>query len=151
MSADAETTIRSLREQLEWANAMNASLDADNMRLIAERNMLRSALDLPDPAPGPLDAPTGAEERLVVYLNTNITMSRGKAAAHAVHAALTAFGVHHGGPVIVLGAKPRDIEKMRVAIHDEGHTELAPGTLTAGTDWAPLNPAPTASPHTGEV
>lgn len=73
---------------------------------------------------------------LKIYMNTNIKeWSRGKYAAHAVHAALTAMGVHHGGAVIVLGAKPREIEKMKVSIRDEGRTELEPGTLTAGTNY----------------
>jgi PTH2 family peptidyl-tRNA hydrolase len=142
MGASEEPSIAELRNQLERARAVNASLNADNVRLLAENNMLRSAVGIPAPESGPIDAPTGSEEKLRIFLNTNITMSRGKAAAHAVHAALTAFGVHHGGPVIVLGAKPRDIEKMRVAIHDEGHTELAPGTLTAGTDWSPIDHVP---------
>jgi PTH2 family peptidyl-tRNA hydrolase len=78
-----------------------------------------------------------ADDKLRIFMNTNITMSRGKYAAHAVHAALTAFGVHPDIPVVVLGAKPRDIEAMRVSIHDHGTTELEPGTLTAGTDYVP--------------
>lgn len=142
--ARLEAELAASQRRLAWAETMNASLDAANVRLIHERDMLRSALGVPQPALGPLSAPAGSDERLAIYLNTNITMSRGKAAAHAVHAALTAFGVHHGGPVIVLGSKPRDIEKMRVAIRDEGRTELTPGTLTAGTDWAPLWPAKAA-------
>lgn len=77
------------------------------------------------------------QKKLVIHLNTNIKMSRGKAAAHAVHAALMAAGVHPDIPVVVLGSKPRDIEKMRTHIHDAGHTELEPGTLTAGTEWNP--------------
>jgi len=36
---------------------------------------------------------------------------------------------------VVLGAKPNAIKKMRTQVHDAGHTELAPGTLTSGTDW----------------
>ena len=80
------------------------------------------------------DAPT-QPEKVRIYMNTNIKVSRGKYAAHAVHAALTAFGVHPGTPVVVLGAKPRDIENMRISIHDAGKTELEPGTLTAGTNW----------------
>jgi PTH2 family peptidyl-tRNA hydrolase len=82
------------------------------------------------------------EPKLRIYLNTNAKMTRGKAAAHAVHAALTAAGVHPGIPVVVLGAKPREIEAMRTSIRDEGRTELEPGTLTAGTDWRPTTPAP---------
>lgn len=80
-----------------------------------------------------------SEEKIVIYMNDNLgkRWSRGKYAAHAVHAVLTAFGIHPGIPVVVLGAKPRDIEKMRVVIHDHGKTELEPGTLTAGTDYTP--------------
>lgn len=76
-------------------------------------------------------------DKIVIYLNTNAKMSRGKAAAHAVHAALTAAGVHPGIPVVVLGGKPRDIEQMHTHIRDAGRTELEPGTLTAGTNWRP--------------
>lgn len=80
-------------------------------------------------------------EPMKIYMNSNINKwSRGKYAAHAVHAALTAMGVHPGVPVVVLGAKPRDIEEMRVVIHDAGKTELEPGTLTAGTDYEPYEP-----------
>lgn len=83
------------------------------------------------------EIPEAEEPKVKIYMNTNITMSRGKFAAHAVHAALMAAGVHPGIPIVVLGAKPRDIENMRTSIHDEGRTELEPGTLTAGTDWNP--------------
>lgn len=76
-----------------------------------------------------------APARLVIYVNSDAKMSRGKYAAQAVHAALMALGVHHGGAVVVLGAKARDIEKLPVVIRDAGLTELEPGTLTAGTDW----------------
>lgn len=72
-------------------------------------------------------------ERMVIYANSNVT--RGKFAAAAVHAALTAIGAHHGGPVIVLGAKPSEIEKHATVIRDAGKTEVEPGTVTAGTDW----------------
>lgn len=81
--------------------------------------------------------PDMEQPTLRIFYNTNTTMSRGKLAAHAVHAALKAFGVHPGIPVVVLGGKPRDIEKMRSHIHDAGHTELEPGTLTCGTDYVP--------------
>lgn len=86
-----------------------------------------------------LDASTqpdhGKPEKLRIYINRNIDVTPNKRAAHAVHAALTAFGVHPGVKVIVLDAGPTKIEAMRVSIHDAGHTELEPGTLTAGTDW----------------
>jgi PTH2 family peptidyl-tRNA hydrolase len=73
--------------------------------------------------------------RIRIFVNTNLTWSRGKMAAHVAHAALTAAGVHPGVPIVVLGAKPRDIEKMSTVMRDEGRTELEPGTLTAGTDY----------------
>jgi len=76
-----------------------------------------------------------AGERLVVVVNSNLTMSRGKAAAQAIHAALMLLGVHHGGPVIVLGGKPTDIGVMPIRIHDAGMTEVARGALTAGAEW----------------
>lgn len=75
------------------------------------------------------------DDKLRIFYNTNITMSRGKLAAHAVHAALTAAGVHPDIPVVVLGAKPRDIAEMCTSIRDNGVTELDPGTLTTGTDF----------------
>ena len=79
----------------------------------------------------------GTPEKLRIYVNRKIkdTATPNKIAAHAVHAALTAFGVHPGVKVVVLDKGPTAIEKMRVAIHDAGHTELEPGTLTAGTNW----------------
>ncbi|SDH38364.1 hypothetical protein [Microbacterium sp. 77mftsu3.1] len=80
-------------------------------------------------------SPAPADDRIVVRYNTNVDMSRGKMAAHVAHAVLTAAGVHPGGPIIVLGGKPRDIEQMTTVMHDEGRTELEPGTLTTGTDF----------------
>lgn len=86
-----------------------------------------------------MSADAGDEQKLRIFYNTNIAMSRGKLAAHAVHAALTAFGVHPDIPVVVLGAKPRVIEQMRTHIRDAGRTELEPGTLTTGTDYVPAD------------
>jgi len=84
------------------------------------------------------------EDKIVIYMNDSLgkRWSRGKYAAHAVHAALEAFGVHPGLPVVVLGSKPRAIKRMRVFIRDEGRTELEPGTLTAGTDYNPPSSRP---------
>lgn len=77
----------------------------------------------------------GVRQKLRIYINRKLDISPNKRAAHAVHAALEAFGVHPGVKVIVLDAGPTKIEEMRVSIHDAGHTELEPGTLTAGTNW----------------
>ena len=77
----------------------------------------------------------GVRDKLRIYINRGLNITPNKRAAHAVHAALEAFGVHPGVKVIVLDAGPTKIEEMRVSIRDAGHTELEPGTLTAGTNW----------------
>ncbi len=66
-----------------------------------------------------------------VLLNSNVTMSRGKAASQAVHAALMAFGVPHGR-VVVLGARPEEVAAMDHVVRDAGRTEVEAGTMTAG-------------------
>jgi PTH2 family peptidyl-tRNA hydrolase len=82
------------------------------------------------------------EDRLKIIVNDRVTMSRGKYAAQAVHAALMAFGVHHGGPVIVLGGSPAEIEECAIQIRDAGRTEVEQGTLTAGAAEIPTEPEP---------
>jgi len=79
----------------------------------------------------------GRPEKLRIYLNRYLKgqASTNKLAAHAVHAALEAFGVHPGVRVVVLDAGPTKMEAMTTVIHDAGYTELTPGTLTASTDW----------------
>lgn len=79
--------------------------------------------------------PDGPEKRLVIRVNSNAKMSRGKAAAHAVHAALKLYGIEYDHPVIVIGGKPDEILAQNVHIRDAGRTELEPGTLTAGASW----------------
>ncbi len=79
--------------------------------------------------------PHGKPEKLRIYINRNLDITPNKRAAHAVHAALEAFGVHPGVKVIVLDKGPTVINTMRTFIVDAGHTELEPGTLTAGTNW----------------
>lgn len=76
----------------------------------------------------------GPEVRIL--LNNNITMTRGKAASQAVHAALMAFDVPHGR-VVVLGGKPAEIAQMQVQVRDAGRTEIESGTLTAGATLYP--------------
>ena len=74
-------------------------------------------------------------ERLVIRINQDVKMTRGKAAAQAVHAALLACDAHPGVPVIVLGGKRAEIEAMPIRVRDAGRTEVEPGTLTAGAQW----------------
>jgi PTH2 family peptidyl-tRNA hydrolase len=126
-------------QEAAWNEAAGCLTDLVVAAVIRGLNPYSVITDMA-PQGAPASDSTGAM-KLKIFLNTNITMSRGKYAAHAVHAALTAFGVHPGTPVVVLGAKPRDIENMRVSIRDEGRTELQPGTLTAGTDWPNTHPA----------
>lgn len=69
-------------------------------------------------------------ERLTIHTNKNV--SRGKAAAAAVHAALAHYGIEHGA-VIVLSASPGAIERQcSQVVYDAGRTEVKPGTVTAG-------------------
>lgn len=75
------------------------------------------------------------EEPLRIFWNKNLRgkISPGKLAAHAAHAALAAYGITYTHPIVVLGAGLGAIEKMPVVIRDAGLTELAPGTVTCGT------------------
>lgn len=72
-----------------------------------------------------------AKKNVRIYLNRNVKMSPGKAAAQAVHAALAAYGIEHGS-VFVLDGGPNKLNAMDVQVHDAGLTEVDPGTLTAG-------------------
>jgi len=73
--------------------------------------------------------------RIVVYLNKNVDMSPGKAAAQAVHAVLTLLGIHPGFPVVVLRGSKRTVLAQEATVLDAGRTEIAPGTLTAGASF----------------
>ncbi|WP_255362164.1 hypothetical protein [Blastococcus aurantiacus] len=81
---------------------------------------------LPSPGPEPSSAP-----EVRILLNRHVPMSRGKACAQAVHAALRAFDVPHGR-VVVLDGTSDEVAAMPVVIHDAGLTEVEPGTMTAG-------------------
>lgn len=107
----------------------------ENGMITVHPSLLEEAAQAIEAARAPF--PHGKPEKLRIYINRKIAnvASPNKIAAHAVHAALTAFGVHPGVKVIVLDKGPTEIEKMRTVIRDAGHTELEPGTLTAGTNW----------------
>lgn len=97
-----------------------------------EKRVLRNRLSAELSEEGPQDRP---QQKLRIYLNRKLDWSPNKRAAHAVHAALIAVGAHPDSKVVVLDAGPTVIEKMNTVVHDAGHTELEPGTLTAGTNW----------------
>lgn len=80
-------------------------------------------------------APERRGRKLAIVVNDRVTMTRGKYAAQAVHAALLAARVHPGGPVVVLGGSAADVAAQQHTVRDAGRTELAPGTLTAGASW----------------
>ena len=99
-----------------------------------KRHLPRVPSWLPSVSPIRVSFQRGPEVR--IYLNSNVKMTRGKAAAQAVHAALQAFDVPHGR-VVVLGGSPAEIAQMQVQIRDAGRTEIEPGTLTAGCTLYP--------------
>ena len=84
-----------------------------------------------------IDGTAGVDDtgRIVVYLNKNVKMTPGKAAAQAAHAVLTLMGVHPEFPVIVLRGSKTRVESMEATVKDAGRTEVAPGTLTAGASF----------------
>lgn len=78
----------------------------------------------------------GRQPEVRVLLNKNVTMTRGKACAQAIHAALQAFDVPHGRVVVLMG-KPDEVAAMDVVIRDAGRTEVEPGSMTAGATVIP--------------
>lgn len=127
MTADLPVRLREIGYRVDNRDISDVELELTVLAAAKEIDRLREALN----------PPHGKPEKLRIYLNRKLRdkATPNKLAAHAVHAALQAFGVHPGVKVIVLDAGPTKIEQMRVAIHDAGHTELEPGTLTAGTNW----------------
>lgn len=99
---------------------------------LEEKRQLRNRLSEELASEGPQDRP---QPKMRIYLNRNNDWTPNKRAAHAVHAALIAVGAHPDCKVIVLDGGPTKIAEMTTVVHDAGHTELAPGTLTAGTNW----------------
>lgn len=77
-----------------------------------------------------------SEQPLRIFLNRNLLKkaSLGKLAAHAAHAALAAYGIKYTHPIVVLMGSKTKVENLPITIHDAGHTELEPGTLTAGAE-----------------
>ncbi len=75
--------------------------------------------------------PVTAVPEVRILLNRDVTMTRGKACAQAVHAALVAFDVPHGRVVVLVGTSA-EVAAMDVVVHDAGLTEVRPGTMTAG-------------------
>lgn len=58
---------------------------------------------------------------LSIVVNDDLTWSRGKRAAHAVHATLSALAVEYRHAVLVLNAKPRDaLACAATVVDDEG-------------------------------
>ena len=99
-----------------------------------DKKALRNKLSRELARKGPTEEPLA---KMRIYINSDLKKiaTPNKLAAHAAHAALVAVGAHPDYKVIVLDARPNKIREMTTVIHDAGHTQLAPGTMTAGTNW----------------
>lgn len=117
----AQVTIRN-----DYHRAAQFMLDAAERRGLSGRVIVETATTEDD----------AAAEPMRIWWNKNLRgkISPGKLAAHAAHAALTAYGIRYDHPIVVLGAGRAKIEQMEVRIRDAGLTELPPGTLTTGVE-----------------
>jgi len=106
--------------------------DPEHGVVVVSPKLLRAAADEIERLQG---TPEVKRTVLRIYVNRGLPWTANKRAAHAVHAALQAFGVHPGCAVVVLDKGPTKIAEMRTVIHDEGRTEIPAGSLTAGTNW----------------
>ncbi|UVG35152.1 peptidyl tRNA hydrolase [Microbacterium phage Cece] len=133
---DQHNTIASIQYADSGLKAVEmASLLIDEVfeeMTLEEKRQLRNRLSEELASEGPQDRP---QPKMRIYLNRNNDWTPNKRAAHAVHAALIAVGAHPDCKVIVLDGGPTKIAEMTTVVHDAGHTELEPGTLTAGTNW----------------
>ncbi len=66
------------------------------------------------------DAVDTAPRDATVLLNDDLDWTRGKRAAHAVHASLALHGIKYLHAVRVLNAKPRDITGAHVYLREDG-------------------------------
>jgi PTH2 family peptidyl-tRNA hydrolase len=74
----------------------------------------------------------GGREGLVIRVDTSKTKSRDDTAIAAVRVALKAHGIEWSSIAVRGSSKDEILELADVVINDAGHTELEPGTLTAG-------------------
>jgi hypothetical protein len=124
LSHDDGTQIASVKVGASrWVEATHDSREA--MLLLRE-------LEQRIPDRNPFAVPRVTTHRMTVLINRNLTMTPGKTAAQAVHAALRWYGIQQGA-VVVLNATPTQIRRdCDVTTTDAGRTEVPAGSLTAG-------------------
>jgi PTH2 family peptidyl-tRNA hydrolase len=83
-------------------------------------------------------APVEYQQVRILY-DGHVSMTPGKLAAQAVHAALYAYGIGHDR-VVVLRGKKRHVLACDAVVADAGRTEVEPGTITCGATLSPVEP-----------